>query len=285
MVRQVADIALARALCRCAALCLLAVLAAAPAGAQDKVEDKVQGGINEAVAQPEPKPQMLIAKPESNPLLPRPRPDPENIERPAAPQQAGGGTDQMTTGAVPAPEDGEQEACLWRLRALGVAVSPQPPNDEEGGCQVASPLVISELSLDISVYPDATLTCLAAEALAKWVTEIVVPAAREHLDAEPAGLVQSSSYACTAQNPAPRAREHASGSAIDITGIIFKERDTLAIRMRDAETGPERAFQSAIRNGACRYFTNVTGPGSEAGYDGKLHLGAARGTGASRVCR
>ena len=279
-----------------AAACLLAVLALAFAGApasaqqtgqetgQQTGQKASQDGSGKAVAQPEPKPPMLIAKPENNPLLPRPRPDPQNLELPVEPPQTGGAAEQMTTGAVPAPEDGEQEACLWRLRALGVAITPQPPIDEDGGCTVASPLVISEISLDISVYPDATLTCLTAEALTNWMTEIVVPAAREHLDAEPTGLVQSSAYACAGQDAAPRAGEHASGSAIDITGIIFKERETLAVRMRDTETGAERAFQSAIRNGACRYFRNVIGPGAEAGFDGKLHLGTGGHAGELPIC-
>jgi hypothetical protein len=129
------------------------------------------------------------------------------------------------------------------------------------------------------------LTCGAVEALAGWMNEVVVPAAREHLDAEPTVLLQSSAYDCANPKSAARPGEHAAGSAIDITGIVFKQRKTVAIRSRAAESGPERAFQKAIRTGACRFFANVVGPGAEPGFDGKLHLGAATRPGGSKACR
>ena len=47
----------------------------------------------------------------------------------------------------------------------------------------------------------------------------------------------------------------------------------------------ERAFQQAIRSGACHYFTNVLGPGAGPGFDAKLHLGAAPHAGGAQTCR
>lgn len=262
--------------------------AAAPA-AEDG-GDAAQVPVPPAV-QPEPKPPMLIAKPEKDPLLPRPRPDPDAVaEAPEPePEPVEPVAPEITTGAVPEPQDSEQEACLWRLRGLGAAATPIPLISASDTCQLAAPLAVSELSLEISLYPEATLGCAAAEAMTMWMQEVVIPAARRHLDAEPTGLVQSSAFACSDGGTSNGADEHALGSAIDITGVIFKEYDTIAIRMRDgdkgAEKGRERAFQRAIREGACRFFDTVLGPGSEAGHENKLHLGLSAEQGAATVCR
>ncbi|HMB46741.1 MAG TPA: extensin family protein [Afifellaceae bacterium] len=253
---------------------------AAQAEAQPAEEET--GG---SVSKPEPKPPMLIAKPESNPKLPRPRPERATDVLLDSTGTAATGDSQMTTGTVPPAVAGEDEACLWRLRGLGVAVEPQAPIEGESACRLAMPLQVSELSADISLFPQATLDCATAEAVTKWMHEVVVPSARRYLDAEPTGLVHSSAFDCSDRNLDPGNGEHAAGQAIDITYINFRDRDTLAIRLREAEDDPERDFQQAIRAGACGIFSQVIGPGANAGFAGKLHLGTAQGDDSHQICR
>ncbi len=284
---------------RCFLAALLAVLTGwSGALAQEKAESGAEADpAAELVAQPEPKPEMLIAKPEVNPMLPRPRPDPDAAadSAGAAPAPQGGfpndeaGSDGVVTGAVAEGEESrEDEACLWRLRGLGVAVAPQPPIDEANGCRIAAPLAVSELSPEISVDPRVMLTCPAAEAVTRWMQDIVVPAAREYLEASPTGLLHSSSHACTGTGAVSASAAHSAGLTIDVTGFLFAERGALPVRVskseKSAKAGRERAFLRAIREGACRYFADVTGPEEDSGHPGRLHLGDALPEDVSPAC-
>jgi hypothetical protein len=75
---------------------------------------------------------------------------------------------------------------------------------------------------------------------------------------------------------------------IDVTGFLFAERGALPVRVskseKSAKAGRERAFLRAIREGACRYFADVTGPEEDSGHPGRLHLGDALPEDVSRAC-
>ncbi len=238
---------------------------------------------------PEAKPQMLIAKPKSNPLIPRPRPDPDTI-----------GVDQPSAGAagpavaVQAEEPGtDEEACQWRLRALGVSFEPLPADGIDARCDGKALLAIRELAPEISVEPEAVLTCDTVEALAGWMREVVLDAAAKHLTAEPAGIVHLPVDACHTpllpeSSIKPPQAGHETGTAVYVSAITFKVRSPLTLRMRDHETGPDRVFQRVIRIGACGYFPTVLGPGSEpadAAGPQNLYLDRARRPDDGRICR
>jgi len=265
---------------RLAATVMLVMALAAPAGAQD------QDGT---AAKPEANPQMLIAKPKNDPLLPRPRPDPHDLQGASADRTETEATASGRAESAAASSAGDREACRWRLRALGVAFEPGPPAADDAPCVVAAPLVISELSPGIAVSPEAVLTCEAAEAVATWMRDVVGPAADRHLQDAAAGIEISSSFACRASGFDAIARAHASASAVDVTGVAFRQGQRHLIRNRDSESGPEAAFQRAIRIGACRHFARVQGPGSNFGGtelgDTHLHLDVAERSGGERICR
>jgi hypothetical protein len=287
---------------RCCIAALFAVLTASPGPlAQETTEDGAPDAPDSAaqsVAQPEPKPQMLIAKPEVNPMLPRPRPDPDGVAgtpeatapAPQGSPPAGGiETEEVVTGAVPDGEETrEDEACLWRLRALGVAVAPQPPIETAKGCRIAAPLAVSELSPEIFVDPEVMLTCPAAEAVTRWMQDVVVPAAQEYLEASPTGLLHSSSHACSGTGTGAGSAGHSAGETIDVTGFLFAERGALPIQVsrdeKSAKAARERAFLRTVRDGACRYFADVLGPEEDSNHPGRMHLGNALPEGASRDC-
>lgn len=291
----------------CAAA-LLAVLAACPAAlaqeAAQEADQETAGGAGqpaELVAQPEPKPQLLIAKPESNPMLPRPRPDPDEVTHAARAQAvapepensetaADAAPEGLVTGALDAVEESpEDEACLWRLRGLGVAVAPQPPIDMAQGCRIAAPLAVRELSPEIFVDPEVMLTCPAAEAVTRWMQDIVVPAAREYLESNPTGLIHASSVACAQTGTDPGSAAHSTGNAIDVTGFLFAERVALSIRAPDDDKGKkarrERDFLRTVSEGACRYFKDVVGPADSSGHPGRLHLAEALPEEEAGACR
>ena len=151
------------------------------------------------------------------------------------------------------------------------------------------PLLVSELSPKISGGPAAIMSCELSEVLATWMRDVVAPAASRHLSAEVTGLEQTSAFHCRAGGPDALVDAHASGSAADIVGFTFKDRDRLAVRDRRPENGPEGAFQREILAGACRLFTTVLSPGADFGTTETdtlhFHFDIAKRRDGRRICR
>jgi hypothetical protein len=212
-----------------------------------------------------------------DPPLPKARP----AEIPAPAQQ-------VRREPVPQPLDAEAEiACRSRLAALGVDFEELEPIDGEGACGAAAPVSVSGLGDGIGLTPPATLNCRMAESLARWVQEAVVPAAERHLEVAPTSLLNAASYVCRSRNNRPGARlsEHATANAIDIGGIMFEEGEAVAVRARGDDEARRRAFQRAIRRGACEHFTTVIGPGTDAAHADHFHLDLAERRSGYRLCQ
>jgi hypothetical protein len=179
----------------------------------------------------------------------------------------------------------EESACRERLLQLGVRFEPLPAI-AEGECGAPYPLRISALPDGIQIPAPATLVCAAAEALARWTREVVVPEAARHLEAQATRIGIGTSYECRTQNRRPGAKlsEHAFANGVDISGFEFKGRKAVTVADHAPET-PEALFQQAVRTQACQYFTTVLGPGSDASHATHLHLdlrGRGRGF---RLCQ
>ena len=137
----------------------------------------------------------------------------------------------------------------------------------------------------MALSPAATLTCSVAEALALWARDVLIPAADNHLDARPNELVNASAYVCRPRNNQPGAKlsEHARANAFDIAAIGFADREPVSIESRGTGDNDGR-FQRAIREGSCRYFTTVLGPGSDAAHATHFHFDMAERRGGYRLC-
>jgi hypothetical protein len=135
------------------------------------------------------------------------------------------------------------------------------------------------------VAPAATVNCSTAEAMARWVRDAMLPAARQHLGAVPTRIVPGSTYACRPRNNQPGARlsEHARANAFDVMSIAFQDRAPVEMQAR-VSAEPEAKFQAAIRERSCAYFTTVLGPGSDAAHANHLHLDLAERRGGYRLC-
>ena len=175
-------------------------------------------------------------------------------------------------------------ACLERLRALQVAFT-EEPSVGEVACHVAHPLKVTSVGSGVALLPEAVLNCRTAEALALWTRNVVLPAASELLQAKPARIVHRSAYVCRPRNNQPGAKlsEHAHANAVDISLIAFADREPVDIGAADAAEA-EGAFQAAIRQGACAYFTTVLGPGSDAAHETHFHFDLADRRSGYRLC-
>lgn len=189
--------------------------------------------------------------------------------------------------APPVPSADDDAACRSRLAALGVQFKQASGMQfASAACSVAGPLNVSAIGSELSLKPEATLNCRTTEALAIWMRDVVVPAARKHLGSRPTGIAQASAYVCRPRNNQRGAKlsEHATGNAVDIASIGMEGRAPLDIRARGASEAGERAFQAEVRQGACRIFTTVLGPGSNAAHATHLHFDMAQRRGGYRLC-
>lgn len=204
--------------------------------------------------------------------LPRPKPDP------AAPAAAP---------ELPVGPDPETVACLARLGTLRVVYRPAPPISDPKGCTVPTPITVTAIG-SVAVEPPILTTCRFAEALAGWVTEVVVRDARLLLGTEPKSLAAGTSYQCRPRNGVPGAKlsEHGNASALDLGGIDFATGPRLeALPPRPGDDSAMARFAASIRAGACRHFTTVLGPGSDATHQDHYHFDVAQRRNGFRICQ
>lgn len=215
--------------------------------------------------------------PEGAAPLPKPRPaSPKAEEKVPEPEAA----------PAPPPAVGPEEAaCLERLPSLGVEFSRLEPIG--GQCGVGAPLAVTALGSNVTITPKATLNCRTAEALALWLRDVVVPAAKADLHATPNRFVQASTYVCRPRNNIEGAKlsEHGHANAADIGSIGFSDRPPLDIHAGKTAFEPSDRFMEDVRRGACKYFKTVLGPLSDPSHATHFHLDMAERRSGYRLCQ
>lgn len=182
---------------------------------------------------------------------------------------------------VAPPDDA---ACLRRLERLGARFEALSPLGN-GQCSAPRPLSVTALADGVALEPAATLTCRAAEALARWATEVQA-SARKELDDSLKSLSLGGTYVCRGQNHDSDAKlsEHSFANAIDVMGYGFAKRPAIKVTAA-AEGTAEAAFLAAVRASACGFFRTVLGPGSDAAHGNHLHLDERERNAGHRLCQ
>ena len=187
----------------------------------------------------------------------------------------------------PHEDAGEEAACRKALTEIGVGFEEASAVEDGKACGIDKPVLLKRLPGGIEVEPQATVRCEAALQLARWLEGSVKPSLQAAMPQETiTGLSQASAYVCRNRNGATEGRisEHAFGNAIDIAGFTFKSGKTFTIRPADKDSTLEGAFQRAITEAACLYFTTVLDPGSDAAHQNHLHLDVKERRGGYRYC-
>jgi hypothetical protein len=182
---------------------------------------------------------------------------------------------------VAAPDD---TACRRRLTRLGVAFEPLPAV-QNGQCGAQAPLRITALGDGVALPQSATLVCGAAEALARWASEVQVAAERD-LGKPLRGIAIGTSYECRGQNHDVDAKlsEHAFANGVDVMSFTLADRPAIPVAaMPDGSA--EGRFLDAVRSRACGFFRTVLGPGSNAAHANHFHLDERERSGGHRLCQ
>ncbi|WP_411032965.1 extensin family protein [Shinella sp. BYT-45] len=181
----------------------------------------------------------------------------------------------------------EQAACRAALKEIGAAFDEAPAINDGKACGIDRPVLLKSLPGGVKVEPEATLRCDTALQLARWMEGSVKPSLEAAMPGEAiTGLSQASAYVCRNRNGAEDGKisEHAFGNAVDIAGFTLKSGKTLTVRPADKDATLEGAFQRAITEAACLYFTTVLDPGSDAAHQNHLHLDVKERRGGYRYC-
>ncbi len=222
-------------------------------------------------------------------LAPLPRPRPEKspaLLTMVTPENGGLAPAPVRLASVVSEEsDAELAACLSELRVLGVDFELLPPIDTDGACLIPHPLEVKGLGSGVRIEPKTILSCTATRALAEWMKAIVAPASLRSLGAGLEGIRQDSAYVCRTRYNDPHAKvsEHARANAIDIASFEFAGRKDVGVGSNDPGS-PEARFESDVRSGACKYFTTVLGPGSNAAHATHFHFDLAKRKRGYRLC-
>ena len=187
----------------------------------------------------------------------------------------------------PKADSRQDAACRAALTAIGARFQTAPAINDGKACGIDSPVLLQGLPGGIAVEPAATIRCETALQLARWMEESVKPALKAAMPGETVtALSQASAYVCRNRNGAEEGRisEHAFGNAVDIAGFTLESGKTVTIRPADREPTLEGAFQRAITEAACLYFTTVLDPGSDAAHQNHLHLDVKARRGGYRYC-
>ncbi|MEN3794473.1 extensin family protein [Fulvimarina sp. MAC3] len=170
------------------------------------------------------------------------------------------------------------EECEARLEKLGVIFA-TGKSINTGSCGVLRPVSVTRLSNGIAVRSETQMWCPVADALERWVTSAVEPAAKTYFpDRTLTGLARVSTYVCRNRGSGEKISEHARGAAIDIGAFVFEDTE-VPVSNADPQS-PEGKFLQEVREAACGPFTTVLGPGTDADHASHFHFDlAARSNG------
>lgn len=229
--------------------------------------------------------------PEAVPL-PKPRPAPtENSDHKKSTGPVGRaneaepttGPDERGSSGKPGELTAEEKACRQRLVSLGVAFKEHPPESDPAGCEIRHPIVIMSLGRSIGIEPEAELNCAMAEAAARFMADVVSPAAEKSFGQKLKAVNHASAYICRPRNGTKKLSEHAFGNALDIARFTLA--DGKPVDVLPAPAGREARFLAEIRKAACGPFKTVLGPGSDPDHALHFHFDLAQRRNGGAFCQ
>lgn len=171
------------------------------------------------------------------------------------------------------PPTRETQACFTDLSTQNVRFSPLPDRDFGGGCMLSGTVQLIDYGVPTTNLK--ATACPLTRIFVAWVRNGLVPAGREILGSEVVKVETMGSYACrnTIGTAQARLSEHATGNAIDVSGVVLADGRRITIQRDWASSDPAvREFLQVIRRSACRRFRTVLSPDYNAAHHDHLHL-------------
>ncbi len=151
---------------------------------------------------------------------------------------------------------------------------------KKGVCGAPAPIQLKYINDTprVEMRPAPTLTCPLADALDRWLDEVVQPRAKDLLDATVIRLVNLAAYDCRPRygNPSARMSYHAWAEAIDIAEFVTAKGEHINV-LRDWNAKDERGqFLRDVHDGGCKIFGTVLGPEANEAHKNHFHVDMAK---------
>ena len=188
---------------------------------------------------------------------------------------AGCSTPPAPVAAVPpppvyTPPHGTGDMCLDELSDRGITYEIVPMHAAFSRCSLVDGVRVSRL-LEPFDRP-ATLSCPMALRLDEFEINVVQMAAQRYFNQRVVRIRQIGSYSCRNIAHTHRLSEHASGRAIDIAGFVLADGMAITVKSDWAGHSPRAQFLHDVARGACRLFSVVLTPDTNADHHNHLHL-------------
>jgi hypothetical protein len=183
-----------------------------------------------------------------------------------------------------------EEACLaQRLVQPSAYMTLSSKIDGPGVCGMDYPFKVAAFNNgEVGLKSKVTLACPIIPRIDTWLDEIVKPAAVLYFGV-PVVDLKAGSYSCRPRNNRRGAKlsEHSFGNALDVMAFILADGREITVAKGWKGDPVEQDFLREAFVGACRYFTTVLGPGSDAFHYDHFHIDLARHNprGDRRVCK
>ena len=183
-----------------------------------------------------------------------------------------------------------EQACLSQRLVQPTAYMAQSSRiDGPGACGMDHPFKVSAFANgEVGLKSRVTLACPIIPRIDQWLDEIVRPAAMMYFGTRLLDL-KAGSYSCRPRNNQRGAKlsEHSFGNALYVMGFALADGREVSVVKGWKGNPAEQEFLREVFVGACRYFTTVLGPGSDAHHHDHLHIDLARHDprGYRRVCK
>ncbi len=154
-------------------------------------------------------------------------------------------------------------------------IRPMPMIKGPRVCGVDHPFHVTGLNGgQTSVAPRARLGCAMVPALEQWMRETIQPAAMALYGVQVVEVKNMASYGCRPRNNQKGAplSEHSFANALDIGAFRFADGREITVKSGWKGAPDEQMFLRQALAGACKSFTTVLGPGSDAFHYDHFHL-------------
>ncbi len=123
--------------------------------------------------------------------------------------------------------------------------------------------------------------CDLIVALKIWEENVLKPLVKKHLNSELVKINHAGIFSCRNISGSSRRSQHAYANAIDISGFILKDGDSISILRDWNKNDNKSAFLKDVHKQSCQIFSGVLGPNYNAAHRDHFHLDL----GPYKICR
>ena len=151
---------------------------------------------------------------------------------------------------------------------------------KEGACGAPAPVRLTYINHvpRIEVRPGATMTCPLADALDRWLREVVQPRAKALLHANVIRLGNLSAYVCRNRYNSRDGADQLSRlrRSLDVSEFVTAKGEHINVLEHWPANDERSRFLRDIHDGACKIFGTVLGPEANAAHKNHFHLDMAK---------